>query len=79
MFLRFIADIADVFLMDPMFCEGLACRIGFEVAEPLAQADNKKQQAGKQYTEFMTEARTVNAIETGSEEAAMDDWLSSRF
>ena len=78
-FLRFIADIADVFLMDPMFCEGLACRIGFEVAEPLAQADNKKQQAGKQYTEFMTEARTVNAIETGSEEAAMDDWLSSRF
>jgi hypothetical protein len=33
--LRFVADIQDVTLMDPMFCEGLGARIGLEVVEPL--------------------------------------------
>jgi hypothetical protein len=78
LFLRFVADVADVYTMHPMFCEGLACRVAAEVCEPLAQADTKKTLALKVYNQFMTEARTVNAIITGSEEPALDDWLAAR-
>jgi diphthamide synthase (EF-2-diphthine--ammonia ligase) len=78
LFLRFVADVADVYTMHPMFCEGLASRVAAEVCEPLAQADTKKTLALKVYNQFMTEARTVNAIITGSEEPALDDWLAAR-
>jgi hypothetical protein len=39
--LRFAADIADVTMMDSMFCEGLSCRIAIEVCEPLTQSVSK--------------------------------------
>lgn len=77
--LRFVADIQTVTSMDDMFCEGLACRIGEEICEPLTQSTAKLQSVASQYVKFMGEARTVNAIETGSVEPPMDDYLACRL
>ena len=76
--LRFAADVSDVRAMDPMFCEGLAARIGFEICEELTQSAGKKGSIAGSYQKFMTEARTVNAIEVGSEEPSEDDFIACR-
>lgn len=75
---RFVADIYDVTLMDDMFCEGLGCRIGFELCQELTQSNDKKQTIAAEYQKFMGEARAVNAIETGSEAPAIDDFIACR-
>jgi hypothetical protein len=77
--LRFVADIQDVTLMDPMFCEGLGARIGLEVCEPLTQSTSKLSTISQMYKTFMSEARTVNGIETGPVEPPLDDYISCRI
>lgn len=76
--LRFVANVYNVALMDPMFCEGLACRIGLEVCETLTQSTTKLQTIGQAYNRFMFEARAVNGIETGSTEPPLDDYIACR-
>lgn len=77
--LRFIADIKDVSRMNAMFCEGLASRIAFEVCEPVTQSTTKQANLAKIYKQTMDDARTVNAIEAGSEEPPVDDWEACRI
>ncbi len=77
--LRFVADVTQVTSFDPMFCEGLACRIGLEVCEPLTQSSDKLGNIGAQYKLFMGEARTVNAIELGPTEPPEDDYIVCRL
>jgi hypothetical protein len=77
--LRFVADMQDVTRMDPMFCEGLAARIGLSVCEPLTQSSAKLQMIGKIYTEWMTQARTVNAIEDEYDDPPDDDLITVRL
>jgi len=77
--LRFVADEQNVSYMDPMFCEGLACRIAMEIVEALTQSTEKARETSASYTVFMREARLVNAIEEGADEPAMDDWIQTRI
>ncbi len=76
---RFVADVADVTLFDPMFCEGLAARIGMEVCETLTQSTQKIQTIRQAYERFMSEARTVNAVEAGFEDPPEDEYISVRW
>lgn len=76
---RFVADFVDVTQMDDMFCEGLGYRIALAVCEPLTQSTQKKQAIASEYQKFMGEARLINAIETGPEEPALDDYLACRI
>ena len=76
--LRFVADMQDVTRMKSMFCEGLAARIAEEVCEPLTQSTAKIESIRAAYKRTMGEARTINAIEAGSEEAPLDDFLACR-
>ncbi len=76
--LRFVADITDVSMMDAMFCEGLACRIAMEVCERLTQSTTKLGTIAGIYKTFMTEARTLNAIESGATEPPTDDYIQCR-
>jgi hypothetical protein len=63
--LRFAADIQDVTLMDPMFCEGLGARIGLEICEPLTQSDSKLSTISQIYKTFMSEARASTESKSG--------------
>lgn len=76
--LRFIADVTDVKQFDDMFCEGLGARIALETCEVLTQSTQKVSNIASQYQKFMGEARTINAIETGSEEPPLDDYIACR-
>ena len=77
--LRFIADVNQVPQMDPMFCEGLACRVADGVCETLTQNDSRLAGIERKYIKFMGEARLANMIETGAVEPPMDDYISARF
>jgi hypothetical protein len=76
--LRFIADTVDVGKMDDMFCEGLAARIGFEICQSITQSTEKLKTIAAVYDDHITSAGLVNAIETGSEESPLDDFLACR-
>lgn len=76
--LRFAASITRVPTMDPMFCEGLAARIGLETCEEITQSQEKLKGIGAQYKLFMSEAREINGIEVGPVESPEDDYITCR-
>ena len=76
---RFVANVTDVSRMDAMFCEGLAARIAIEVCEPLTQSATKLGTIAKVYDVWMGDARTVNAIEQGTEQPPDDDYVTCRL
>lgn len=77
--LRFVADLTDVTQMSDMFCEGLACRIAESLCETLTQSTAKQAEVRISYAMVMGEARTANAIETGSEEPQEDEYITVRY
>lgn len=76
---RFVVNSTVVARFDPMFCEGLAARIGIEVCEALTQSTSKLANIGTAYQKFMGEARIVNGIETGAAEPPEDDFITCRL
>ena len=76
---RFVADVQDVSRFDPMFCEGLAGRVGMEVCETITQSNVQVGTVAKIYDEWITRARNRNAIEQGIDEAPDDDWVTVRY
>ncbi len=75
----FVADVTEVDKFDPMFCEGLACRMALESGEAITQSTTKFQQIGQSYNTFMSEARQIDAIERSYEEPPEDDYLTVRI
>lgn len=76
---RFVANITQVSIMDPMFCEGLGARIGMEVVERVTQSAEKYRDCAMAYKTFMSEARIENGIETGPVEPPLDDYITCRL
>jgi hypothetical protein len=76
---RFVADITDVSRMDPMFCEGLAARIGMSVCDTLTQSNAQLGVIAKVYTQWIADARAQNAIEQRAEDPPQDDFITCRL
>ncbi len=76
--LWFVADTVDVTAMHSLFCEGLAARMALEICEPLTQSTAKLVQIRGDYQRTMTDARLVNGILVGAEEAPEDDLITTR-
>lgn len=76
---RFAADITNASEFDPLFVEGLGCKIALEVCEPLTQSTTKHEQIKADYKTVMRDARAVNGIETGSDAPPLDDYISTRY
>lgn len=65
---RFVADVADVTAMDPMFCEAWGARLATEVCIPITQSAEKLKLCQEIYQLKIAEARAVGAVEGGSTE-----------
>lgn len=76
---RFVADISNASEFDPMFVEGLGCRIALEICEPVTQSTTKKKDIKEDYRQVMGDARNVNGIETGPNSAFLDDYIACRL
>lgn len=75
---RFAANVADVTQMPSMFCEMWAARVALAVVGTLTQSTAKTSTIAQEYVKFGSEARTINAIETGPVEPATDDYIACR-
>src|SRR5258708_14477563 len=69
---------STLFPSTTLFRSGLAARIATEVCEPLTQSTAKLGAITQAYNKTMGEARTINAIEAGSEEPPLDDYLDRK-
>lgn len=76
--LRFVANVTDVRMMDPLFCEALAARIGLEVAQPITQSDGRLQTIASLYKKWMADAKLANAILAGYDDPPDDDFIAAR-
>lgn len=75
---RYVADITDPNLFDPLFRETLASRIAMELCEEITQSNTKKQFAVEMYRLDVAEAKRANAIERISLQAPTDAWITVR-
>jgi hypothetical protein len=76
---RFVADIMDPTMFDPMFSVGLAHRLAEDCCQAITQSDAKQAALVKSYDKVMSEARIVNGIETGAYQPPEDDYISCRI
>lgn len=75
----FAADVTDVSLFSPMFCETLGYHIALGVVEILTQSASKKQIIAGEFEKFGGEARIVNGMGMGATEPAEDDFVTCRL
>lgn len=76
--LEFVASIRDVRKMDTLFCEGLAVRLALSTCKKLTGSDSSLSTLASEYNKFMGEARIINGIEMGPEEADEDEYINVR-
>lgn len=76
---RFVMDITDCNLMDPLFRDALSARMALEMCEKMTQSNQKKMSLKDDYKDAIAEAKRINAIELPPQVAPTDDWLLTRF
>lgn len=77
--LRYVANVADVGSMHPMFCEMLAVDMAFMLCDSFTQSNEKKVQLRRDAHDIAREARSVNAILIGPTDPDLDDYLRARY
>lgn len=76
--IRYIKRIEDTSQWDSAFTEAFACRLAWQLAEPLTADAGKKNAAWQEYTEAVREAARANAIELPPRNIAADTWETAR-
>jgi hypothetical protein len=76
---RFVGDTSVISGFDPMFCEGLAARIGVEACESVTGSTEKLKTISQLYGGAIRDARLVNGIENGAVQSELDDWIGCRM
>jgi hypothetical protein len=78
-YLRYVADVEDTGLFDPLFDMALASLIAFELCEFLTDSTVKKRVLYEEYNKIIREARKANAMENKSYSPPTDPWVNARF
>jgi hypothetical protein len=76
---RCVVDVTDVNSMSPLFVEGLATKMAFEMCEEITQSNTKKAALLTDYKETMSEARKSNAFQNVAGQLPDDEYLTARF
>ena len=76
--IRYVQDITDTTLFDPLFSESLSTAIAFEICEEITQSNTKKQALGQHYLALIDEAKLANSMEVAPADPPPDTWLAAR-
>jgi len=76
---RYVRQVTNTGLFDPLFVESLSARMAKEMAEKLTQSNKKREFAHQEYKLAIAEAKKVNAIERPPRDAVEDDWFRVRL
>jgi len=77
--LRYVRNVADTTLFDPLFDEALAAKVASETCDEITQSLTRKADLRDEYRTHIFEASTTNAIEAfEAQETDEDTWISVR-
>jgi len=76
--IRYVSQITNTGLFDPLFVEALACKLAMEAGETLTQSETKRARAADEYKFALSEAQRQDAIETTPDEMPWGSWLDAR-
>lgn len=76
--LRYVKRVTVVNSFDPIFYDALACRIGIELCDRITQRRSKRSDVVAEYTAFMMQAASVDAIENPRDDMTEDEWIMVR-
>ncbi|MDE4918348.1 hypothetical protein ACUXAV_000388 [Cupriavidus metallidurans] len=77
--IRYIQDVTDAGLFDPLFVEVFASKLAYEAAEEITQSLSKKQQAGEDYKQALRDATLTGAVERAPQGFPDDSWMLIRL
>ena len=72
--IRYVSRVTNAGLFPAVFVEALACRLAAEICEDLTQSLSKREQAWKERTQAIREAKRLNAIEQPPRKNPMGSW-----
>lgn len=79
LYIRYIAKITDPNQYDSLFVDVVASRMAYEMCEALTQSNQKKQIMWEEYSEGLSKARAVDAMENPPSVFEEDSWLEVRY
>lgn len=77
--LRYVYDLQDPTQMDALLVSCISLRLAAELALPLTQSRDKRDQAFADFRALLPEARTATSQENSPVEFDDDVWLSARY
>lgn len=77
--IRYVADITDPGLFNPLFVEGMATKLAYEVCQDVTDSNTKQQMLAQEYDRVIREAAKANAIEKPPQGIPDDSFMLSRL
>lgn len=77
--IRYVADIQDTTMFDPLFVTALAARLATSCADAITQSTGKLNNVNIAYQEAVGEAKKANAIDNVPQDLSVDRWWSVRM
>jgi hypothetical protein len=78
LYLRYVAQVSDPNLMDPLFRELLSTKMALEMCEELTQSNTKKEGLRNDFREVLAESKRRGAVEAQPVISPTDDWITAR-
>lgn len=75
---RYIFDLEDPNIMDPLFREALSTKLALELCEEITQSNSKKESLKDDFRESIKDAKRVNAILNIAAKPPEDEWVTIR-
>lgn len=76
--IRYVSRVTDPNLMTPLFREGLATKLAYELCEEITQSNTKKQGLADDLRDVITRSKKSNAFQKPSMKPPEDEWLTVR-
>jgi hypothetical protein len=77
--IRYVRRVTVVNEMDDLFRDAFACRLAIEFCDRLTQKRSKRAEIIGEYSAFMGQAASVNAIEKPTQQFPEDEWITCRI
>ena len=79
LYLRYIADITDPNVFDPMFAETFALKMAVEMCDELTQSNSKKQLLMSEFREYLSDCMLADSLENIPANPPTDTWVTARY
>lgn len=77
--IRYVMDVTDPSLFDPLFVEALASKLAYEACYAITQSLQGRDQMGADYKQAILEAGRANAVAKPPQGIPDDAWIMSRL